>query len=346
LFVNGDSSLNIRNGSAMLNEKAVQITKAVFGEGTKDVEKLGAGVARQFGKAVDGFNVSSCQFALHYFFENITTLQSFVRNLAECTKLGGYFIATSYDGKNVFNMLKNKAVGEGISIIDGGTKIWEVQKQYRNADLANDSSCLGYKIDVYQESINKLIPEFLVNYDYFTRVMENYGFQVVPRDEAIELGLPEGSGLFSDLYTSLTNDVAKNKSFAKEYRGALNMNASEKKISFLNRYVVYKKIRIVNAAKVILEETERLEVPQTQEVIELEIPVAVAEKKKRTRKVKATDDASKPKSKSKPKGARKLSTKLVIVEDVDTSASSNNSNLNTAATQKKKLVLQDDSDSD
>jgi mRNA (guanine-N7-)-methyltransferase len=341
LFVNGDSSLNIRNGSAMLNEKAVQITKAVFGEGTKDVASLGAGVARQFGKAVDGFNVSSCQFALHYFFENITTLQSFVRNLAECTKLGGYFIATSYDGKNVYNMLKNKAVGEGISIIDGGTKIWEVQKQYRSADFANDSSCLGYKIDVYQESINKLIPEFLVNYDYFTRVMENYGFQVIPRDEAIELGLPEGSGLFSDLYTSLTNDVAKNKSFAKEYKGALNMNANEKKISFLNRYIVYKKIRIVNAAKVILEEAEQVEVPQVEEVIELEIPVSVPEKKKRTRKVNATTGEA---SKTKPKGARKLATKLVIVEDVDTSASSNGSAPTT--TQKKKLVLQDGSDSD
>jgi hypothetical protein len=269
-----------------------------------------------------------------------------VRNLAECTKLGGYFIATSYDGKNVYNMLKNKAVGEGISIIDGGTKIWEVQKQYRSADLANDSSCLGYKIDVYQESINKLIPEFLVNYDYFTRVMENYGFQVIPRDEAVELGLPEGSGLFSDLYTSLTNDVAKNKSFAKEYKGALNMNANEKKISFLNRYVVYKKIRIVNAAKVILEEAEQVEVPQVEEVIELEIPAAVTEKKKRARKVKtaAADEASKP----KPKGARKLATKLVIVEDVDTSASSNGSNPKTAttSTQKKKLVLQEGSDSD
>ena len=342
LFVNGDSSLNIRNGSAMLNEKAVQITKAVFGEGAKDVANLGAGVARQYGKAVDGFNVSSCQFALHYFFENITTLQSFVRNLAECTKLGGYFIATSYDGKNVYNMLKNKAVGEGVSIIDGGTKIWEVQKQYRSADFANDSSCLGYKIDVYQESINKLIPEFLVNYDYFTRVMENYGFQVIPRDEAIQLGLPEGSGLFSDLYTSLTTEVAKNKSYAKEYKGALNMNANEKKISFLNRYVVYKKIRIVNAAKVILEETETLEVPQVQEVIEMEVPVP--EKKKRARKVKA---ATTGETKPKAKGARKLATKLVIVEDVDTSASSNGSAPKTATTaQKKKLVLQDGSDSD
>ena len=123
------------------------------------------------------------------------------------------------------------------------------------------------------------------------------------------------------------------------------MNANEKKISFLNRYVVYKKIRIVNAAKVILEEAEQVEVPKVEEVIELDIPVAVTEKKKRTRKVNATTGEA---SKTKPKGARKLATKLVIVEDVDTSASSNGSNPNpkTTTTQKKKLVLQDGSDSD
>jgi hypothetical protein len=77
----------------------------------------------------------------------------------------------------------------------------------------------------------------------------------------------------------------------------------------------------------------------------MEIPVAVSEKKKRARKIKAATDETKPKS--KPKGARKLATKLVIVEDVDTSASSNGSATKTAPpAQKKKLVLQDGSDSE
>ena len=67
-----------------------QITKSVFGTGSSNAEKVGKGVAKQFGKAKDGFNVSSCQFALHYFLENADTLQGFVRNLSECTKLGGY----------------------------------------------------------------------------------------------------------------------------------------------------------------------------------------------------------------------------------------------------------------
>jgi hypothetical protein len=60
LFVNGNSSYNIRNGSAMLNDKAIQITKAVFGSGIKDENKLGKGVARQYGKGQEGFDISSC----------------------------------------------------------------------------------------------------------------------------------------------------------------------------------------------------------------------------------------------------------------------------------------------
>ena len=102
LFVHGNSAFNIKNGSAMLNDKAIQISKTVFGTGSSNVEKVGKGVAKQFGKAKDGFNVSSCQFALHYFLESAETLQGFVRNLSECTKLGGYFIGTASDGQSLF----------------------------------------------------------------------------------------------------------------------------------------------------------------------------------------------------------------------------------------------------
>ena len=99
LFVNGNSGLNIKNGSAMLNDKAIQLTKAVFGEGTKDESKLGKGVVRQFGKGENGFSISSCQFALHYFFKDKDTLLNFLKNVAETTALNGSFIGTCYDGK-------------------------------------------------------------------------------------------------------------------------------------------------------------------------------------------------------------------------------------------------------
>jgi mRNA (guanine-N7-)-methyltransferase len=253
LFVNGNSSYNIRNGSAMLNDKAIQITKAVFGSGTKDEDRLGKGVYRQFGKGQEGFNISSCQFAIHYFMENIDTLQGFLRNIAECTKLGGYFIGTCYDGKLIFNLLKNKLLGESIQIVDNGKKIWEITKGYERDILEDNVSCIGYRIDVFQESINQTIPEYLVNFDYLNRIMEDYGLKIIDNVEAQNLGLPEGSGLFSELYMVMMDELKKNKSKysqTNEYRNAASMNAFEKKISFLNRYFIYKKIRNVNAEKV------------------------------------------------------------------------------------------------
>lgn len=253
LFVNGNSGYNIKNGTAMLNDKAIQITKAVFGIGTKDPEKIGKGVARQYGIGQEGFNISSCQFALHYFLESPDTLQGFMRNLAECTKLNGYFIGAAYDGKLVFNLLKKKQPGESIEILEDNKKIWQIVKLYDSDTFEDNSSSIGYKIDVYQESINQLLPEYLVNFDYLNRVMENYGFKLIDREEAQNLGLPEGSGLFSELFLNMLDEISKNKYKANDYGDAPNMTASEKKISFLNRYFVFKKFRNVDTQKVELD---------------------------------------------------------------------------------------------
>lgn len=248
LFVNGNSSLNIRSGEAMLSDKAVQITKAVFGQGTK--ENLGNGVIRQYAKGEDGFNVSSCQFAVHYMFENVRTLHNFLRNIAECTKLNGYFIGTSYDGKTIFNKLRKKLTGESIEIYEKDTKIWQIVKEYDDTVFEDDESCVGYKISVYQDSINKMFPEYLVNYDYLNRIMEDYGFTVLPREDAKKIGLPEGSGMFNELYNSMMNEIKRYPSKENEFGDAPEMRNYEKDISFLNRYFIYKKIRTVNAKKI------------------------------------------------------------------------------------------------
>jgi hypothetical protein len=137
LFVHGNSSQNIRNGSAMLNDKAIQITNAIFGNGPKDKEIIGPGVSRQFGKGVEGFNVSSCQFAMHYFFKNPDTLQGFLRNLSECTKYQGYFIGTAYDGKTIFDLLKKKNPGESVQILEDGKKVWEIIKSYDHSSFVD-----------------------------------------------------------------------------------------------------------------------------------------------------------------------------------------------------------------
>lgn len=297
LFVNGNTSYNIKNGSAMLNDKAIQITKAIFGLGPKDPEKLGKAVLAQYGKGEDGFNISSCQFAIHYFLENPETLQGFLRNVAECTKLNGYFIGTAYDGKLVFNMLKNKKPGESIQIIEDNKKIWEIIKGYNSNTFTDNSSSIGYRIDVYQESINQLISEYLVNFDYLDRVFENYGFKLIDREEAHSLGFPEGSGLFSELFIQMLDEVKKNKFKEKNYGSALNMTSFEKKISFLNRYFIYKKVNEVNTEKVQLELSEYNEMD-------------ISRNKEDT--VEAVEIAKEVIKETRPK-VRKLKTKLLLV---------------------------------
>lgn len=305
LFVNGNSGVNIRSGAAMLNDKAAQITKAVFGQGTRDEEKLGKGVVRQYGKGDDGFDVSSCQFAIHYFFENQTSFHHFVRNVAECTKLGGYFIGTSYDGNKIFQLLKGKKRGESVDIYQNKTKIWEIRKEYDEETFEDDASSLGYQIDVYQESINKMFAEYLVNYEYLARVMENFGFRLITREEAKELGLPEGSGLFSDLYRWMEEEIKRNPSKKYKVGEALKMTANEKKISFLNRYFVYKKIRHVNAEKVALESHDEIVESRKAKRDSKEGSIKKKTSNKKEEQQKKSEKSEKPK-------VRKLNKKLVL----------------------------------
>lgn len=333
LFVHGNSSFNIRDGSALLNDKAKQITAAVFGNGPKESDKIGRGVAKQYGKGDTGFNVSSCQFAIHYFFENPDTLKGFLKNVAECTKINGYFIGTSYDGKLIFDDLRKVKTGESIQIVEDGKKVWEIVKDYGAETFEDDSSCIGYKIKVYQESINQHIYEYLVNYDYLDRLMEAYGFKLISKEEANDMGLPEGCGLFSELFMNMLDEIKRNKFKASLFGESPNMSKIEKKISFLNRYFVYKKVREVNIDKLNLELGEYEEALVNREKSDTKQAVIVAKEEeiklrpkirklqKKILLVAATEAVDEPakaieeaiEKKNKPKTAKKAK-KVVIIE--------------------------------
>lgn len=297
LFVNGNSSLNIRSGTNMFNDKANQITKSVFGSIGVD-KSLGPAVARQHGKGHHGFDVSSCQFAIHYMFENKKTFYNFIRNVAECTKLYGYFIATCYDGRTIFNMLKKKEEGESREIYVDDKKVWSITKRYDSTLFEDNESCLGYKIDVYQDSINQTLPEYLVNFDFLTSTMDKYGFSLVTREEARQMKLPEGSGMFSELFTAMENEVKRKPEKESDYKDALSMRDYEKDISFLNRYFIYKKTSTRNAEKL----TKSL-LDQLPEEEELELAGTMLAREA----VKESEERLKPK-------AKKLTGKLKLQE--------------------------------
>ena len=253
LFVNGNSSVNIRKTTGILVDKDKQITRAVFGQGPKDEKILGKGVYKNYGIASEGFDICSIQFAIHYMFENQETLHNFLQNVSEVTKEGGYFIGTSYDGEKMFNMLKSISENDSKTIMvkddsNNNKKIWEVIKRYDHDEFNDDETCVGYPIDVFQESINKTAREYLVNYTYLTRVLENYGFVLVSSEELIKINssITNGTGLFNDLFNQMNNDIKNIPSIRSSYGDAPNMSDNERMISFLNRYFIYKKVRKIS----------------------------------------------------------------------------------------------------
>lgn len=246
LFVVGGSECNIKDGTAFNTVKDKSIVDAVFGNGPKDQNQLGKGVYNNYGIATNGFNISSCQFALHYFLENKKTLLSFIKNVVECTKLNGYFIATCYDGKTVFEKLKNKNNGESMVINSNNHKICEITKMYDQTGFPDDEQSIGYPIKVLQESINKSFIEYLVNSTYFINIMTDYGFTIIDKEESKQMGIPNGTGLFNELYKEMENEIKMNHNKKQEYKSAIHMNNEEKEISFMNRYYIFKKIRNVD----------------------------------------------------------------------------------------------------
>lgn len=284
LFVEGSSALNIRTeSSAFGSALEKELVQSVFGHGANMNHKK---YAFKHGIAHEGFHISSCQFALHYFFESKKTLHTFLQNLSECTRLNGYFIGTCFDGQKVFQMLNKRDDGtlikenESIRIDKQGKKVFEIMKKYSSSlqEFPAEEDSVGLPIYVYQESIDKMFIEYLVHFDYFQRLMEDYGFVLLDNNELRGIGFTESTGSFSRMFGMMNKEIATNSDMF--VRNAPNMTSDEKYISFLNRYFIFKKVRDI--PKSTLKNLQVLEEDAKQEEEEEEIIV----KKPAVKKVK------------------------------------------------------------
>ena len=247
LFLQGDASRNVRGGEAFPTQKGKALAAAIFGRGPKSKSKLEPMVYDAYGVAEKGFGTCSMQFALHYVWSTPQELQGFIRNVAEVTKEGGHFVGTCYNGESIFRLLAGKKEGESAVFAQDGVKLCEITKRYDRDTYSPDSSCIGYAIDVYQESINKTFREYLVNPAYLSRLMEDYGFVPLTEEEYKEAGLPASLGGFRMLFGQMVRQETQKRRSGKRFGAAAQMSALEKEVSFLNMFFVYKKVRAVDA---------------------------------------------------------------------------------------------------
>ena len=223
---------------------AVHINK-VEEAGTRAVlQALWAVVPRQMVKpktlagyhamAAGGFDVVSCQFAMHYMCDDAQTFERFAQTVARNLKPGGRFIGTCMDGAKVGALLKGVASGEGVTRTVDDRIVWSLTKRH-DGEFEDDVGTLrsfGKAIDVFLESIGTTNKEYLVDYAAVKKVLE--------KADVLEVE----TGLFGDAYEAMKRHAAAPGGDDKAVvASALDMTKPEMEFSFCNRWFVFEKRR-------------------------------------------------------------------------------------------------------
>jgi hypothetical protein len=114
--------------------------------------------------------------------------------------------------------------------------------------------------------------------------MENYGFVLMPKEQAEKIGLPNGSGLFDELYSHMMQEIERDANKIHDYGNASQMTTDEKWISFMNRYFVFNKVRNVDTEKIYNEFLRKS--GKMEEMDELENILELKETKEEEKKEK------------------------------------------------------------
>ena len=266
-FVIGNSSKRIITGEAGANQQEGDILRSVFGkENAKGalppyIEKVMAGTFLQ------GADIVSCMFALHYFFESEATLDGFLTNLSETIKPGGLFIGCCFDGDSVFKKLRGMNMHDTKLGQEGDVTIWSITKEYDQTEFPPDASSVGLAIDVEFISIGSKYREYLVSFEYLKERLAKIGLRHLNEKELLELNLKHS-----------TNTFDKSHEMATAQRLHYRMSDTVKEFSFLNRWFIFKRqdateLKEAAIPQILLEEPK--------EIVEEEPAVAAAEEEEK-----------------------------------------------------------------
>jgi mRNA (guanine-N7-)-methyltransferase len=155
------------------------------------------------------FNIISCQFAIHYFFQDEASLNNLLTIVSSRLQSGGIFIGTSMDGGRIRQRLLEK----NADVI--GNRIYKIQNKtdltspvpYNNTYVVS----LGEETDTDHYFSDKDSTEFLVDIGELKKACDKFGIEVI-----------ETKG-FDKWYSDYLLENRKNK-----------LSDEEKEFSFLN----------------------------------------------------------------------------------------------------------------
>tara|TARA_B100000900_G_scaffold416030_1_gene448594 strand:+ start:2437 stop:6579 length:4143 start_codon:yes stop_codon:yes gene_type:complete len=270
VFMQCDTSRNIKNGEGLsaveeafkdesLSERNKLLLDMIY-DRKKKLPKAFSKIPPLYkGIASKGFDIISSQFSVHYYFKDELTLRSYIQNLDENCKMGGYFIGTCYDGMKVFQQLQNAPDKTNLEMEDEfGQKVYSITKKYDTEDFTykqtNKEELFGQEIDVYMSSIGQTFTEYLVNFEMFIDIMKEYNFEPVrlevPKQlsgifDKKDMSYADGFGGFEKIIDALPSLQSKDADLKKFYPEAMRMTIQKHEkmrlLSSLNNWFVFQK---------------------------------------------------------------------------------------------------------
>lgn len=115
----------------------------------------------------------SSQFVIHYSFESFKQADTFLQNVSDSLKTGGYFIGTTTDANEVISRLKNSDTDSfGNDIYNIKFHLDERTRDKKNFPL------FGVKFDFQLDNVVEC-PEFLINFDALTKLAKRHNLELV-----------------------------------------------------------------------------------------------------------------------------------------------------------------------
>ena len=190
------------------------------------------------------YDIVNSQFAIHYLFDSQLSVNNLSETVKKFLKSDGYLICTTFDPKQVLNLLNGKQSYTSFYTNDEGqrSKFFEIVKKF-DGDVKDEP---GNSIDVHMSWVSqegKFITEYLVTPKLLIKTMEKAGCVLVDTDLFVNL-----YNMNKEWFMNVIDyeENPKNKKFYKnvaKFYGDLKGAEKEGRIwNDLYRFYVFKKI--------------------------------------------------------------------------------------------------------
>ena len=223
MLIVGDTSKNVMTGDCVRDNINKYFIDVLYGRAKGNTPKL----KKMEGAALDGFDMVTCMYAIHYIINSEKDLDNFLRNVSENLLDQGYFIGTCLNGDAILNEMGNKDELKGY--IDD-KPVFLIKKESDDPSYYKKIT-VGNKIRVYYETFSGEFPENLVNISYLKEKAKAHNLKLIDFKSFLE----EPGNLLS-MYES---EDLKNLHNAKIIKNSKAMMTWAK----LNCYFMFQKVR-------------------------------------------------------------------------------------------------------